>query len=77
MPDGYETDYGNAGAPPVRRPPRAPRWVKVFAAVGFVLLELLVVMLLLQRGEHGPGRHLSGQALERAEVSVAAIGAGS
>ena len=47
MPDGYDTDYANAGAPSVRRPPRAPRWVKVFAAVGLVLLALLALMLLL------------------------------
>ena len=77
MPDGYDTGYANAGTPPLRRAPQAPRWVKVFASVGLVLLALLVVMLLLQRGGHGPGRHFFGQGLERAEVSVASIGAAS
>lgn len=32
-----------------------PRWVKVFAVVGALLILLLVVMLLA--GGHGPGRH--------------------
>jgi hypothetical protein len=35
-------------------PPRMPRWVKVFAIVGAVVLVLLVVMLL---AGHGPGQH--------------------
>ena len=32
-----------------------PRWVKVFAIVGAVVLVLLVAMLLTG---HGPGRHM-------------------
>jgi len=35
-----------------------PRWVKVFAAVGAILIVLLVVVLLLTGGRHGPARHL-------------------
>ncbi len=38
-------------------PPRAPRWVKVFAVIGLVLLALLVVAFLVRGGQHGPGRH--------------------
>jgi Mn2+/Fe2+ NRAMP family transporter len=36
-------------------PPRMPRWVKVFAIVGAVVLVLLAVMLL---AGHGPGQHM-------------------
>jgi hypothetical protein len=36
-----------------------PRWVKVFLIVGAALLLLMVAVLLLSGGEHGPGRHLS------------------
>ena len=43
-------------------PPRAPRWVKVAA---IVVAVLILVFLLLQLtgigGEHGPGRHMSGE----------------
>ena len=34
-----------------------PRWVKVFAVVGVVLVVLVIVALL---GGHGPGRHGAG-----------------
>ena len=34
-----------------------PRWVKVFAIVGVVVVLLIVVMLLTG---HGPGRHMHG-----------------
>ena len=34
-----------------------PRWVKVFATVGIVVVVLLVIVALLP-GRHGPGRHL-------------------
>jgi hypothetical protein len=35
-----------------------PRWVKVTAIVGVVLLALVVVLLITGRGGgHGPGRH--------------------
>jgi hypothetical protein len=34
-----------------------PRWVKVFAIVGALLVLLVIVMLL---AGHGPGRHLHG-----------------
>jgi len=38
-----------------QRPPGAPAWVKVF---GFIALILLLVILKLSGGNHGPGRHL-------------------
>jgi hypothetical protein len=33
-----------------------PRWVKVFAAIAVIAIVLLLVVL-LAGGEHGPGRH--------------------
>jgi hypothetical protein len=38
-------------------PSGTPRWVKVFALVGLALVVLLAVML-LAGGHHGPGRHM-------------------
>ncbi len=38
-------------------PPSTPRWVKVFGIIALVL-GLLVGIMLLTGGEHGPGRHL-------------------
>ncbi len=38
-----------------------PRWVIALVAVGAVL-AVLVLVLLLSRGGHGPGRHAAGQA---------------
>jgi len=40
------------------RPPRTPRWVKVFGIIGIVLVVLVVIVLLTGGGGHGPGRHL-------------------
>lgn len=39
---------------------RTPRWVKVSAAIALGVIVLLVAMLLLGGGNHGPGRHLGG-----------------
>jgi hypothetical protein len=36
---------------------RTPRWVKVFGIVALALVVLVVVMLIAERGGHGPGRH--------------------
>lgn len=36
-----------------------PRWVKVFGIVAAVLAVLVIAMVLLGGGNHGPGRHLS------------------
>lgn len=50
-----------------------PRWVKVFAVVGIILVVLLLVGL-LAGGNHGPGRHIgdagSGSALAAVTHSV-------
>jgi hypothetical protein len=40
-----------------------PRWVKVFGVIALVLILLVVVMLVIG-GNHGPGRHASsGEAM--------------
>ena len=36
-----------------------PRWVKVSGIVAIVLAVVVVAVLLLSDGEHGPGRHMS------------------
>lgn len=36
-----------------------PRWVRVSAIVGGVLVLLLLGLLLFGGGQHGPGRHMS------------------
>jgi hypothetical protein len=45
-----EPDRGSA--------PGTPRWVKVFGIIALVAVLLVVIMLLT--GGHGPGRHTSG-----------------
>lgn len=42
-------------------PPGTPRWVKVFAVIA-VLAVVMVAVMLLTGGNHGPGRHSSGNA---------------
>lgn len=45
-------------------PPGMPRWVKIAAiVVGVLILLFLVLQLTGVGGEHGPGRHMSGQGL--------------
>jgi hypothetical protein len=41
-------------------PPAMPRWVKAFAWVAGVLLVLLLLLIVLSPGRHGPGRHIHG-----------------
>ena len=36
-----------------------PRWVKVFVVTALGLALLIVVVMLVSGGRHGPGRHLS------------------
>ena len=40
-------------------PPGIPRWVKVSGIVVAVLIVLVIAVMLLAGGNHGPGRHLS------------------
>jgi hypothetical protein len=41
---------------PDREATATPRWVKVFGLVAFALVVLLVILMLI--GGHGPGRHM-------------------
>ncbi len=34
-----------------------PRWVKVVAIVAVVLIAAMVIVMLVNGGSHGPGRH--------------------
>ena len=52
-------DIGPGSAEPATG---APRWAKVFAIIGLVLVVLFVVLLLVGGGNHGPGRHSSSGA---------------
>jgi hypothetical protein len=55
------------GSPPADSSPHGkirwtagvPRWVKVFVVTALGLVLLMVVVMLLSGGRHGPGRHLS------------------
>jgi len=52
-PDGDDASRG--------APPEMPRWVKVSALVVLVIGVVLVLIMLVVGGEHGPGLH-SGAA---------------
>ncbi|MDF2745793.1 MAG: hypothetical protein K0S98_77 [Propionibacteriaceae bacterium] len=57
------SDPANAGGPSGRDSPRSavamPRWVKVFLIIAAALVVLMVAVMLVSGGQHGPGRHLS------------------
>lgn len=40
--------------------PGMPRWVKVSGIIAIALVLLVVIVMLVSGGEHGPGRHLPG-----------------
>ena len=49
---------------PDRESTATPLWVKVFGTIALVLILLLVIML-IAGGNHGPGRHVPpGSAIE-------------
>jgi hypothetical protein len=54
------SDPANAGGPSGRDSPKSavamPRWVKVFLIIA---AALVVLMVAVSGGQHGPGRHLS------------------
>ena len=48
---------------PDGRPERShstPRWVKVSGIIAIAAIAVLVVVMALAGGDHGPGRHLPG-----------------
>jgi hypothetical protein len=60
------SDPANAGSPSGRESPRSavamPRWVKMFLIIAAVVVVLMVAVMLVSGGKHGPGRHLSSSA---------------
>jgi hypothetical protein len=57
--DAREEETHVAELPPYPQP-GMPRWVKVFGIIAIALVLLVVVIMLVSGGEHGPGRHLPG-----------------
>jgi hypothetical protein len=49
----------------------APRWVKVSGMIALAIVLLLLIVLLAD-GDHGPGRHPSARGLGGPRPSVAA-----
>jgi hypothetical protein len=50
---------GNTDMGPGRElTPGIPRWVKVFGIVALVLVLLVIIMMFVSGGSHGPGRHI-------------------
>lgn len=45
----------------MKRPPGAPRWVKVSLLLVAVLAAAFLVLSVATGGNHGPGRHGGGQ----------------
>lgn len=60
-------------AGPGRSSSDVPRWVKLFGLVAIIVALLLLVLMLVAGGEHGPARHMSWGA----GVGPAAVVAGS
>ena len=55
MTDSAAPSQADSGTPD--GPPGLPRWVKLLALGAVVVRTVLVVVMLLVGGEHGPGRH--------------------
>jgi len=74
MADSSHDREGAGGTGAAR--PGTPRWVKVFGAIAVVLV-LLVGILLLSGGNHGPGRHTgSGDGRQTTALNVSESEAG-
>ncbi len=64
----YSTPDRTSAPPPY---PGMPRWVKLGAIVTVVLIALLVLVMLVSGGEHGPARHIpSGAGLSPPTAAV-------
>jgi hypothetical protein len=75
MTDPRSSDIGDTGSEARRgSPPPMPRWVKVVGLVILVAALVLVALLLLVGGEHGPARHAqaghSGGVVPAAAASI-------
>ena len=55
-----------------------PRWVKVFLITAAALVVLMVALMLVSGGQHGPGRHRSSSAwtgsVPQVSLTPAAVG---
>ncbi len=58
-----DTDAGPDRESTTDTRPATPRWVKVFGIIALVLILMLVIMM-LSGGSHGPGRHMSSSINE-------------
>ena len=54
-----QTGTGSGNEPGPGAPPGVPRWVKVSGIAVAILAAVLVAVMLLSGGSHGPGRHMS------------------
>jgi hypothetical protein len=50
-----------------------PRWVKRFLIVAAALVLLVVALMLVSGGQHGPGRHLSSDGLSTQREPLPAL----
>ena len=58
-------------------PPAMPRWVKVTGiVVGILVLVFLILQLTGIAGQHGPGRHMSGDGSSSSGAATAWASAG-
>jgi hypothetical protein len=53
-----DPDFAGSEKADGTQPPSTPGWVKAFAVVAGLVLVILVLVMLLTGGQHGPGRHL-------------------
>jgi hypothetical protein len=72
MPTSASTNE-ERGCPPGRGAayPGTPRWVKVGALVAGVLVSLVVLVMLVAGGEHGPMRHLPSAGFTNTSADIA------
>ena len=62
-PDSNSDTGDDTRVRPGREYPGIPRWVKVFGIIVIFVVLLVVAMMFIGGGEHGPGRHTpSGDA---------------
>ena len=63
------TDAQSSSHRESRKSPAAmPRWVKVFLITAAALVVLMVALMLVSGGQHGPGRHLSSSGQSESAV---------
>ena len=59
LPDSNSNTGHDTGVKPTEnRPPSTPRWVKVSGIIAIVLVLLVVIIMFISGGKHGPGRHI-------------------